>query len=203
MKIALAGNKGSFSHQAAMMYVAGNNLSEVEYVFALDSAGVLKALRDKQAEFGVMPIYNNTGGLVKMTLDAMGTHQFEIEATFDIPVIQCLLALPQMRQDEITAVVSHPQALAQCQKFLNIQMSDCQLIEYSDTAQAAEDLANGKIASNSAVLAPKLCAQLYGLRVVAEGVQDSDDNRTHFLVVKPKHLPPNPPPISGEGESKI
>ena len=186
MKIAVAGNKGSFSHQAAMMYVAGNSLSEVEYVFALDSAGVFKALNDKQADLGVMPMYNSTGGLVKMTLDAMGSHQFEIEATFDIPVIQCLLTLPHVRQDEIRTVVSHEQALAQCHGYLNNQLSDCQLVEYSDTAQAAADLASGKLDSTCAAIAPKLCAQLYGLRLVAEGIQDDDRNQTHFLVVKPK-----------------
>ena len=107
-----------------------------------------------------------------------------------MPVSQCLLTLPTVRQDEIRTVVSHQQALAQCQKYLNLQLSDCQLVEYSDTAKAAEDLASGKLASTSAVLAPKLCAQLYGLRMVAENVQDDDRNQTHFLVVK-QHLTPN------------
>lgn len=186
MKIAVAGNKGSFSHQAAMMYVAGNSLDAVEYVYAIDSQGVFKALASKEADCGVMPLYNTTGGLVKMTLDAIGSHNFVIDSTFDIPVIQCLLTLPHVRQDDIRTVVSHEQALAQCQRYFNVHLSDCQLVEYSDTAQAAADLATGKLDSTCAVVAPKLCAQLYGLRLVAEGIQDDDRNQTHFIVVKPR-----------------
>lgn len=182
MKIAVAGSKGSFSHQAALMYQAANGLEKVELVYALDSEGVFQALEAKTADLGIMPMYNPTGGLVQMTLEAMGKHNFVIESTFDMPVEQCLLALPQMRQDEIRTVVSHQQALAQCQKYLNIQMSDCQLVEYSDTAQAAADLAAGKLDEKCAVLAPQICAQLYGLRVVAKNVQDDERNQTHFLV---------------------
>ncbi|MBI4407937.1 MAG: chorismate mutase [Candidatus Kerfeldbacteria bacterium] len=202
MRIAVAGNKGSFSHQAGVMYVAANGLENIEFNYVLDSEGVFAALTQQVADLGIVPMYNPTGGLVKMTLEAMGKHNFTIESTFDMPVEQCLLALPHARQDEIRTVVSHQQALAQCQKYLNIQMSDCQLVEYSDTAQAAADLATGKLDATCAVLAPKLCAQLYGLRVVAENIQDDDRNQTHFLVVK-QHLPPNPPPISGEGEKKL
>lgn len=198
MKIAIAGNKGSFSHQAGVMYVAANGLENVEFNYALDSEGVFQTLEQKTADLGIVPMYNPTGGLVKMTLEAMGKHNFVIESTFDMPVEQCLLALPHMRQDEIRTVVSHQQALAQCQKYLNIQMSDCQLVEYSDTAQAAADLASGKLDAKCAVLAPQLCAQLYGLRVVANNVQDDERNQTHFLVVK-SHLTPNPSPIQERG----
>lgn len=198
MKIAVAGNKGSFSHQAALMYVAANGLDKVEFVYALDSEGVFQALAHQTADLGILPMYNPTGGLVKMTLEAMGKHIFTIESTFDMPVQQCLLALPHARQDEIKTVVSHQQALAQCQKYLNIQMSDCQLVEYSDTAQAAADLSTGKLEATCAVLAPQLCAQLYGLRIVAHNVQDDERNQTHFLVITP--LSPNPSPIQERGE---
>lgn len=186
MKIAVAGSKGSFSHQVGTLYVAGNNITDAEYVYALDSQGVFDALNSKAADIGIMPIYNSTGGLVKMTMDAIGHNHFVVESTMDMPVIQCLLTLPHVRQDDIRQVVSHEQALAQCQRYFNINLSDCQLIEYSDTAQAAADLAAGKLDSTTAVVAPQLCAQLYGLRLVAEGIQDDDRNQTHFIIVKPK-----------------
>ncbi|EKD78908.1 MAG: hypothetical protein ACD_41C00227G0002 [uncultured bacterium] len=182
MIIAVAGNKGSFSHQAALMYIAAQDVKDVGLLYVLDSEGVFQALEQDKANLGILPIYNPTGGLVEMTLQAMGKHLFTVESSFDMPVSQCLLTLPTVRQDEIRTVVSHQQALVQCQKYLNVQLSDCQLVEYSDTAKAAEDLAAGKLTSTSAVLAPKLCAQLYGLRVVAENVQDDDRNQTHFLV---------------------
>ncbi len=184
MKIAVAGSKGSFSHQAGTMYVASNGITDVEFVYALDSQGVFDALKNKQADIGILPIYNSTGGLVKMTMEAIGHNHYVVESTMDMPVVQCLLTLPHVRQDEIRRVVSHEQALAQCQRYLNITLSDCVLVEYSDTAQAAADLAAGILDSNSAVIAPELCAQLYGLRLVAQNIQDDERNQTHFIVVK-------------------
>lgn len=182
MKIAVVGNKGSFSHQAALMYTTAHTLSDPEIICALDSEGVFQALDKKTADLGILPIFNPTGGLVQMTVAAIGKHLFTVKSSFNMAISQCLLTLPTVRQDEIRTVVSHQQALRQCQRYLDEQLSDCQLIEYSDTAKAAEDLATGKLASTSAVLAPKLCAQLYGLRVVAENVQDDDHNQTYFLV---------------------
>lgn len=185
MIIAVAGNKGSFSQQAGELYCKANALEQVEFNFALDSAGVFLALENKQAELGIMPIFNPTGGLVNMTLAAMGKHHFTVVATFEMPVQQCLLALPTVRPDEIRTITSHPQALAQCQNYINTKWSDSVTQDYSDTAQAAADLAAGKLASETtAVLAPKLCAELYGLRVVAENIQDDKENKTYFIVVK-------------------
>ncbi len=184
LKLAVAGSKGSFSHQAADLFATSQGLGDVELVYALDSEGVFQALLNGEADQGIMPIYNPTGGLVQMTLDAMGKHKFTIEATFDMPVMQCLLALPSVRQDEIRGVYSHPQALAQCQQYLDTQLSDAVPENYSDTAQAAADLAAGKLPTISAVIAPEICAELYGLRVVQKGIQDDEQNQTHFIVCK-------------------
>lgn len=184
MRIALAGGKGSFSHEAAELYSTGHQFTDVDYVFSLDSEGVLQALDQQQADLGIMPIYNPTGGLVGMTLAAMGRHLFTVQANFDMPVIQCLLALPTVRPDVIRTIVSHEQALKQCQRYLDTHWPECQLREYNDTAQAAVDLVAGKLPTDSAVLAPKLCAELYGLHVIAESIQDDTQNRTWFIVVK-------------------
>lgn len=195
MRIAVAGNQGSFSQQAGELYAQAHQLGEVEFNFALDSAGVFLALQNKQADIGIMPIFNQTGGLVEMTLAAMGKNEFIVTATFDMPVQQCLLALPTVRPDEIRTIASHPQALAQCQNYINTQWSDSVTQDYSDTAQAAADLAAGKLASETtAVLAPKLCAELYGLRVVAENIQDDKENKTYFIVIKSSL------PLKGEGQ---
>lgn len=184
MKIAVAGNQGSFSHEAGMLYCTGQEIKDCDLVFALDSAGVFEALEKGTAELGIMPIYNPTGGLVDMTMQALGQHAFTMEASFTMPVIQCLLNLPRVRPDVVMKIISHQQALKQCQQYLDLTWPECLLEEYSDTAQAAADLAGGKLPTETAVIAPKLCAELYGLRLIAEGIQDDKDNQTVFIVVK-------------------
>lgn len=184
MKIAVAGNQGSFSHEAGMLYCAGRELQDCDLFFALDSAGVFQALEKGTVELGIMPIYNPTGGLVDMTMVALGQHQFIMEASFTMPVVQCLLNLPRVRPDVVMKIVSHQQAIKQCQQYLDLNWPECLLQDYSDTAQAAADLAGGKLPTETAVIAPKLCAELYGLRLIAEGIQDDKDNQTVFIVVK-------------------
>jgi prephenate dehydratase len=196
MTIAIAGSQGSFSHQAAELYITGEGLTDVTLDYALDSAGVFAALKAGTADLGLMPIYNNTGGLVKMTLDAMGQHTFTVKAAFDMSVQQCLLILPNVRPDVAMKIYSHPQALAQCQNYLDLTWPECLLEEYSDTAQAAADLEAGKLPTESMVLASKLSAELYHLRVVAEGIQDNKDNKTVFVVL---HLAPSPFPDQERG----
>ncbi len=184
MHLAVAGNKGSFSHAAGQLYCTAQAAGDCNFIFTTDSEGVFKALAEKQAGYGIMPIYNPTGGLVEMTLEAMGKHNFTVAASFSMPVQQCLLTLPMVRPDTIMKIFSHQQAIKQCQHYLDTNWPECQLENYSDTAQAAADLAAGILPSDSAVLAPKLCAQIYGLRVIAESVQDDKENQTVFIVVK-------------------
>lgn len=188
MNIAVAGAQGSFSHEAGQLYCTAQSQAEAaagqcDYVFALDSAGVFLALAEGKADVGIMPIYNPTGGLVDMTLQAMGQNMFTVVASFTMPVIQCLTVLPRVRPDMVMKIASHPQALKQCQHYLDLTWPECQLQEYSDTAQAAADLAGGILPTETAVIAPKLCAELYGLRLVAEGIQDDHENQTVFIVV--------------------
>lgn len=196
MTIAVAGSQGSFSHQAAELYITGEGWQDVKLNYALNSAGVFDALNNGIAELGLMPIYNNTAGLVKMTLDELGKHTFQVKAAFDMPIQQCLMILPNVRPDVAMKIYSHPHALAQCQQYLDKTWPECLLEEYSDTAQAAADLTAGKIPTESMVIASKLCAELYHLRVVAEGIQDNKDNKTVFVVV---HLTPSPSPDQERG----
>ncbi|MBI2415674.1 MAG: hypothetical protein HYV33_03370 [Candidatus Kerfeldbacteria bacterium] len=183
MIIAVAGNQGSFSHQAGQLYATGQQLADVQFVYAIDSAGVFAAVQTGAAELGIMPLYNPTGGIVQMTLQAMGEHRFKTVASFTMPVQHCLLCLPNVRPDELKTIVSHEQALAQCRQYVDVNWPECQLQPYSDTAQAAADLAAGKFALETAVLAPKMCVELYGLRLIAEGVQDDKSNGTVFIVI--------------------
>jgi len=183
LKLAVAGSRGSFSHEAAVLYCTAHHLPNAEFVYTLDSAGAFSALEQQRAEKIIVPIYNTTAGLVNMTLAAMGEHLFHIEATFDLSVQQCLLALPTTAPETVTTITSHEQALKQCRRYLQQHWPKRPLVEYSDTAQAAADVASGKLPATTAVIAPKLAAELYHLHVLAESIQDHKKNITTFLVI--------------------
>lgn len=183
MKIAVSGEKGSFSHQAAQLYATAHSLSDIDIIFCGDSAGAFSALSNKEADKIIIPIYNSTGGFVNMTLQAMGEFLFQIEEMFEMNVLQCLLIDKNINADQIEQIASHPQALKQCKDYLQENWSGRELLEYQDTAKAAKDLASGKLDNTTAVIAPELAAEIYGLKVLEESIQDLKFNATTFLVV--------------------
>jgi prephenate dehydratase len=157
--------------------------TEAMYVFATDSAGALKALHAGQADKAIMPIHNVTGGLVHMTLAAMGEYTFKVEEWFQLSVQQCLMVKPGTDPQTITQVVSHDQGVRQCQQYLERTWPQLEQKSYPDTALAAQDLATGKLPATAAVIASRLAAQANGLVVLGESIQDHPDNQTTFIVV--------------------
>lgn len=127
------------------------------------------------------------------TIQALSRFSCEILDTFAIVISHCLLIHPEARFEDVDTVISHPQALAQCagslaQKFpLLRQMSgEGDLI---DQAHCAEYLSLGKLPRTTAVLASRVCADLYGLRIHAEGLQDlGDANLTTFAWTRRRGL---------------
>lgn len=184
MHITVAGQRGSFSHAAGELYAIGQGFTPIEFSYAIDSVGVLKALTtNTHIDFGIMPIYNSISGLVDMTLRAMAQYNFKIVAKFDMNIEQCIMMLRNRTADTIMTIASHPQALKQCDAYIQNQWPRRQVQEYIDTAQAAKDLAHGILPPTTAVIAPKLCAALYNLEMIAENIQDDPNNYTTFLVV--------------------
>lgn len=182
MNIAVSGNKGSFSHQAAELYATGHQLSDYEIIYGIDSAGAMAATADKV----IVPIYNNTGGLVNMTLKAMGEHLFEIEEIFEMNISQCIMGVKNVDPEIADTIASHPQALKQCKEYLKEHWPKRQLLEYQDTAEAAKDVAEGKLPPTTLAIAPRLAAEIYGLELLAESIQDLQFNATTFLVLNVK-----------------
>lgn len=184
-KIALSGDPNSFSHEAGELYRTGHELSKnaVEYIFATDSAGALAVLHAGQADKAIMPIYNVAGGLVHMTMQAMGQYTFKVEEWFALSVQQCFMVKPGIEPNTLMQVVSHDQGLRQCRNYLTTQWPNLQHLSYPDTALAAHDLAVGKLPNTSAVIASRLAAQHEGLQLLGESIQDNSDNQTTFIVV--------------------
>ena len=181
MIIGISGNKGSFSEEAANYYCLKNKIKDYKLNYLTGVEGALVALSDKKVEKAIFPIENSNGGAVLEALYAMSNHLFHIEEIFEIDVKHNLLILPEANAGNIKKITSHPQALKQCRMYLRRKWEATELEEYCDTASAANDLGNGILDKNTAVIAPRVCAVMYGLEILEESIQDLKFNYTSFI----------------------
>ncbi len=113
----------------------------------------------------------------------MAKHNFNIDNFFEVDIRHNLLVLPDAKIEDIDKIISHQQALKQCRMYLKRKWPNAEIVEWTDTAEAAKDLSQGKFSKNTAVIAPYVCAELYGLKVLEERIQDLKFNFTTFLAV--------------------
>ena len=184
MKIGVSGAHGSFSEAAGMRYATESGNAEAEIVPLVSVANVLAALDAGEIERGVFPIENSNGGIVIEAVHAMAKHIFSIEKLFEIDVHHHLLVAPGMTAERVTAITSHDQALKQCRQYLKRKWAGVDIVEYPDTAKAAKDIAEGTLPETTAAIAPKRCAELYGLDILEPSIQDLKYNYTMFVVAK-------------------
>lgn len=184
-KIGVMGAKGSFSEQAGERYKEMSGLGDATILPLVTAEAVLGALEAGSIDIGIFPIENSNGGIVIEAVHAMAKHRFTIEKMFEIDVHHMLLVKPGQTAAHITAVSSHDQALKQCRMYLKRVWPGADIVPYADTAKAAEDLSLGIIPDTTAVIAPRRCAELYGLEILEESIQDLKYNYTTFVVALP------------------
>jgi prephenate dehydratase len=159
-------------------------VTDCELEYLLNVENVLTALDKGEVNQAVFPIENSNGGIVYEAVYAMSRHTFEIEKIFEIDIQMNLHVLPGTRSSAIEKIVSHPQALKQCRMYLRRKWPEVELDEYSDTASAARALREGKVAPTCAVIAPRICSELYNLELLEERIQDLKFNFTTFIVAR-------------------
>jgi prephenate dehydratase len=151
---------------------------------------VLKALEEGKIDFGISAIENSLGGLVWETINALSEFNCRIIDNFAIVINHVLLGVPGGTIDSIDTIMSHPQALAQTRGTLARDYPDKKQVSGEgilvDQATAAAALAEGKLPPSTAVIASRVCAELFDLRILAEGLQDMDENLTTFLWMEPR-----------------
>jgi prephenate dehydratase len=184
MKIGVMGAKGSFSEQAGELYVKKNSVENAEIIPLISAENVLTALNKGEIDRAIFPIENSNGGIVIEAVYAMAKHNFEIEQMFELDVHHMLLVRKGITASHINTIASHDQALKQCRMYLKRMWPESDIVPYADTAKAAEDLASGILPDTSAVIAPRRAAELYGLEILEESIQDLKFNYTVFMVAK-------------------
>ena len=182
--IAFQGAPGANSHRALAEYApAALPLP----CFSFEDA--LEAVRDGSAGRAMIPIENSQHGRVADIHFLLPESGLAIVGEHFLGITHCLMALPEAGEGPFEAAYSHPQALGQSRHFLRTR--GIVPLSYADTAGAAAyvaELGDPKLAA----IAPRLAAELYGLRIVAEAVEDAPDNTTRFVVLAREPLDPVP-----------
>ena len=174
--VACCGTEGSFAQQAAVRLV---KVPTIVYFNSFEK--VFEAVEKGLCAYGVLPVENSAAGSVTAVYDLMQTHRFHIARSVRLKVDHVLLAAPGVKLGDIREVASHPHALAQCSAFLKAN-PQIRAVPAGNTAVAAKDLAaSGR--KDAAVIASRACAELYGLDVVAEKLQDAAYNYTRFICI--------------------
>jgi prephenate dehydratase len=182
MKIAYQGEPGAFSEAAARRVEPGAQLVPCR---SFDE--VFDAVQAGTSAYGVLPIENSIGGSIHRNYDLLLERTLPIVGEVELPVVHHLLALPGATLEGLRRVYSHPQGLAQCERFLRT-LANVEIIATYDTAGSAKMVADAGLKDAGAIASAR-AGEIFGLTSLAASVQDFDDNITRFLVVGGTPLP--------------
>lgn len=144
---------------------------------------VFEAVETGQAQFGILPIENSTAGSVHQVYDLMASHKFSIVRAVRIKIDHNLMVKPGTKLEDITDIYSHPQAISQCSKYLDVlREKGVRVHDYANTAAAAKMVAETPNKTIAAI-SSRSCAELYNLNMVARNIQNSSNNYTRFVCI--------------------
>ena len=190
--VAYLGPQGTFSEEAAILFAPESE--RLPYPSIRDAA---MAAESRETDEAVLPIENSIEGAVNMTLDYLiHDSTLSIVGELVLPIRQCLIVTEGSRREDIETIRSHPQALAQCRRFLERNFPNAKLIASISTAGAVEEALNE--GRTSAAIGNRRAADLFGASVLESGIEDNPNNMTRFVA-----MGRNSPPASGDDKTSI
>jgi prephenate dehydratase len=177
MRVAIQGEPGSFSHEAALKLVAG-----AEIVPCALSAEVFAKLDEGVADAAAIPIENSLAGSVLEHFDLLLKHDVRVTRETLVRIRHNLIATAEANIDEIERVYSHPVALAQCRRFL-AEHPRMKAVAFYDTAGSVKQLVETGD-PYAAAIASEQAARYYGAEILARGIEDNAENYTRFFLVR-------------------
>lgn len=176
MKIAFQGEHGAYSEQAVFDY-----FGDVETLPCETFDLVFDSVTSGKADRGLIPIENSLAGSIHQNYDLLLRHNLHIIGEYLLRVRHCLITMPDVKKEEIKKAISHPQALGQCANYLrNLGIRPESVY---DTAGSVKMLKESG-AQDTAAIASKRAAELYGMQIVEEGIEDNAENFTRFLIIQ-------------------
>src|SRR6202035_4188055 len=173
------GPEGTFSEEALLGSV---DCTVVEPVALETIREAVMAVQDRVVEWSLVPIENSIEGSVTVTLDTLAGDASEVAIVGEVvlPVRHYLIARAALTLGEIQTIVSHPHVPGQCTRFLQSKLPHVQIVAATSTAEAVRLVAERE-GEPWAAIGTRLAAELYGCVVIAEGIQDREDNKTRFV----------------------
>lgn len=177
MKVAIQGELGSFSHEAARQAIPG-----AKVVPCANSSQVFDRVADGSVGLAVIPIENSLAGPVTVHYDLLLSHDVFIQREFHLRIAHTLIAPPGVTLKSVRRVYSHPVALQQCLDFFRSH-PDIQPVPFYDTAGSVKHLMD-QGEKDAAAIAGKQAAAEYGARILQRGLEDDKQNFTRFFVIR-------------------
>jgi len=184
--VAIQGEAGSFSHEAALRLL-GDNISVLP---CQRFEEVFQALENRTAEAAVIPIENTLHGSVHENYDHLLNFEHRIVAELNLRIIHNLIVCPGVRFSQIRRVFSHPVALNQCLRFLAAH-PEWERVPFYDTAGSVKMLLEEKL-PDAAAIASAVSAEIYGGRILRRSIEDDRQNFTRFFLLRRPDQPPLP-----------
>jgi prephenate dehydratase len=198
MRVAYFGPEGTFTQEALIAATAGQDgLDLVPQPTIYDT---VMAVHFGSVQRALVPIENSLEGSVNATLDALAMETEDVAILGEVvhPIRHCLIARTPLELSEIEAVVSHPQATAQCARFIRSRLPHATVLSGASTAEAVRTVAEHE--GPWAALGNRLAAERYGCHVLRAGVEDVPDNETRFVWLGPVGAAPG---IPGAGDPSL
>jgi prephenate dehydratase len=194
-RVGFLGPEGTFSHEALLTAVP--DLASVVPVELPTVYDTVMAVHDRRVDRGLVPIENSMEGSVNATLDALAVETEDVVIVGETvhAVRHCLIAREPLEIEDIEEVISHPQANAQCARFIRTRLAGATVLAASSTAEAVRLVATS--GGRRAALGTRLAADVYGCEVLRAGVEDVPDNETRFVWIARER-----DPLDGHGPWK-
>jgi chorismate mutase/prephenate dehydratase len=191
MKIAYQGIPGAYS-EAAIIQRWGDKIKTLPCNYLED---VFNSIKDRKADFGLVPAENSIEGTIARTYDLLNEHDLKVQGETIFRVVHCLIANKGVNFKDIQKVYSHPQALGQSREFL--LKHNFNLVNYFDTAGSAKLMKDEK-RMDAAAVASRRAAEIYGLEILKEGIETNKENFTRFL-----HIGYQEPKLTGYDKTSL
>jgi prephenate dehydratase len=187
MKVAFQGEAGAYSEQAVFNY-----FGQVETLPCESFDAAFDAVNEDKCDKALLPIENSLAGSIHQNYDLLLRNNLHINGEYLLRVRHCLIVMPGVKKEEIKKAISHPQALGQCAGYL--RNNGIKPEQAYDTAGSVKMLKESA-ARDTAAIASRRAAELYGMEILEEGIEDNAENYTRFLEISKEVTKP-------EGDAK-
>ena len=176
-RLAYLGPEGTYSEQAAVDYDP-----DAQHIPYPSIPMVFKAADDGEVEQAVVPIENSIEGVVTYTVDLL-VHESDLKIRSEVvvPIHHYLLSEPDATMEDVRVVYSHPQAIAQCRRYLSRHLPKAEHVASLSTAGAVEDMRNSE--QPAAAISSRRAAEIFGATVLDANIEDTQNNQTRFVVL--------------------